>query len=401
MAIGLISIAAAASLVAACGSSSSGSSSSGSGGSTKTPFVFGIDTALSGPLLPYSSSIINGVTAAVNAANKAGGIDGRQIKVVKVDSQEQSQQASTALTQLATSDKAIAVFGWVISNNCQTSAPVAAQYQIPIICEDSTEQALNPVKKYVFASFPTEPTSATAMVTAAKKLIPHTGDLKIGIVHSDNAGVDKWAADVAKVAKSQGGASVVSSQAVPVSAVDASPFAANVKSAGSQVIFTNMTPTQYSSYDKFMTTAGAKIPVLALNGYSLYTQVPTLKSAPYRVMLPYDSFPEAATQSAGAKQIFDDFATVGLTTADQINAPTQVLQYLAASAVINSLKSCGASCTRSQLATKMESGSLSVPGIVNDFGWTATSHQPAEAYNVLSYAGGKWSTVDSGLAQDK
>ena len=67
--------------VAACGSSSGGSSS-GSGGSKGGTIVIGYDGDLSGPFAISGQGAIKGIQAYFAAANKAGGIAGKQVKLI-------------------------------------------------------------------------------------------------------------------------------------------------------------------------------------------------------------------------------------------------------------------------------------------------------------------------------
>ncbi|MEN3357169.1 MAG: branched-chain amino acid transport system substrate-binding protein [Mycobacteriales bacterium] len=85
---------AVASLLAACGSSkSSAGSDASSGGGNAEPYVWGINAELSGPVSCYGDRIAKGVEAYVSQVNAKGGINGRQVKLVKLDNAASESRA--------------------------------------------------------------------------------------------------------------------------------------------------------------------------------------------------------------------------------------------------------------------------------------------------------------------
>src|SRR4026209_2096988 len=79
--------------------------------------VIGEYGSLTGKDATFGISTQNGVAMAVDAVNKAGGLLGKQVRVIVEDDQGQSEQALTVVTKLITKDQVVAVLGEVASGN--------------------------------------------------------------------------------------------------------------------------------------------------------------------------------------------------------------------------------------------------------------------------------------------
>ena len=77
-------------VLAACGSEDSGAKSDGGGDTIK----IGVNLELSGGVASYGQSDTEGIELAVEEINKAGGIDGKQIEVIKVDNKSEAAEAT-------------------------------------------------------------------------------------------------------------------------------------------------------------------------------------------------------------------------------------------------------------------------------------------------------------------
>lgn len=69
----------------------------------------------------------------IDEINAAGGINGRQIKMITYDTQSDVNQAINAYHRLVEQDKVVAVFGPPVSNIGIALAPVAEQLKVPIV----------------------------------------------------------------------------------------------------------------------------------------------------------------------------------------------------------------------------------------------------------------------------
>src|SRR6516164_9543040 len=80
-------------------------------GVTASEVTFGMHTDLSGPAATYGVSSSNGVKMRFDEANKAGGINGRKLKVIVEDQAYQVPKAVQACNKLINRDKVFAFVG--------------------------------------------------------------------------------------------------------------------------------------------------------------------------------------------------------------------------------------------------------------------------------------------------
>lgn len=118
--------------------------------STGNELVFGEYGSMTGSESTFGISTHKGIIMAVEEANKAGGIKGKQIKVISYDTQGKSEEAVTVVTKLVTQDKVSLVLGEVASSRSLAAAPVAQQYGIPMISPSSTNPKVTQVGNNIF-----------------------------------------------------------------------------------------------------------------------------------------------------------------------------------------------------------------------------------------------------------
>src|SRR5688572_33157008 len=90
-------------------------SCAGEGGESDE-IVIGEYGSLTGTTATFGISTKNGVDMAIEETNAAGGVLGRQIRVIVEDDQGRPEEAQTVVTKLITSDRVVAVRGEVASS---------------------------------------------------------------------------------------------------------------------------------------------------------------------------------------------------------------------------------------------------------------------------------------------
>ena len=105
---------------------------------------------LTGRTASFGQSTKNGVEMAVDEINKAGGIMGRQVRVIVEDDQGEPNKAATVVSKLVNQDKVHAVLGEVASSNSLAAAPKAQEAGIPMISPSSTNPNVTQVGDYIF-----------------------------------------------------------------------------------------------------------------------------------------------------------------------------------------------------------------------------------------------------------
>lgn len=120
----------------------------GAGGNTGE-IVVGYYGDLSGRTSNFGQSTKAGVEMAADEINKAGGIDGRQIKILSEDDEGRPEKAATVVTKLIDQDRVVALLGEVASGNTLAAAPKAQNSKVPMISPSSTNPAVTQVGDYI------------------------------------------------------------------------------------------------------------------------------------------------------------------------------------------------------------------------------------------------------------
>lgn len=123
-----------AGLMAGCGGAKSG----GKGGDE---ILIGANLELSGGVASYGQSILEGVNLALDEINKEG-IDGKKIKLVKVDNKSDAAEATSAATKLIDKDKVSAIIGAATSTNTLAQVQIAQGKKIPLITPTGTSPTI-------------------------------------------------------------------------------------------------------------------------------------------------------------------------------------------------------------------------------------------------------------------
>ena len=104
---------------------------------------FGQTCALSGPNAAVCMGMGNGIRAAFQEVNLAGGVNGFQLKLISLDSEDQPEVAVNNSEQLIKEDSVFAVIGVVGANTSIAVAEVADDLQVPFIAPFTGAQAVS------------------------------------------------------------------------------------------------------------------------------------------------------------------------------------------------------------------------------------------------------------------
>jgi branched-chain amino acid transport system substrate-binding protein len=137
--IEIVAIVAATALILGCG-----------GGGNQNEILIGEYGSLTGTTATFGQSTHNGVTLATDEINSAGGVLGKQIKLLTEDDQSKPEEAATAVTKLITRDGVKAVIGEVASSRSLAAAPICQDNGIPMVTPASTNPEVTRKGEYIF-----------------------------------------------------------------------------------------------------------------------------------------------------------------------------------------------------------------------------------------------------------
>ncbi len=95
--------------------------------------VFGQSAALSGPAKELGEGMQFGILAAFEEANRAGGVNGRQLELVSLDDSYEPEAAIANTRELIESREVFALIGAVGTPTSRSATPVAAAADVPYV----------------------------------------------------------------------------------------------------------------------------------------------------------------------------------------------------------------------------------------------------------------------------
>ena len=98
----------------------------------------GINYELSGAVATYGSSSVEGFEMAIEKVNAAGGVNGKQIELVKYDNRSDPAEATTLANRLFAQDGVLAAVGPATSGAFKATIPVANSNKVPVISGSAT-----------------------------------------------------------------------------------------------------------------------------------------------------------------------------------------------------------------------------------------------------------------------
>ena len=112
--------------------------------------LFGQVAALSGPAQALGQGMREGMLAAFEEANRAGGIGGRKLELKSIDDGYEPEKTIGATKRAITDDKVFALVGAVGTPTSKAGQPIATAAEVPIIGPFTGAEFLrNPINRYI------------------------------------------------------------------------------------------------------------------------------------------------------------------------------------------------------------------------------------------------------------
>jgi ABC-type branched-subunit amino acid transport system substrate-binding protein len=147
--------------------------------------VIGSHVDLSGPLAPWGRAVSNGLQLAIEEANRAGGVNGRSIRLIVKDDAYDQAQAASAVRQLVTQDRVFAILGPLGTHTVTASLHEALSrgvlYLFPMTASPEAHTPLAPLK------FALTPTHEMEIQEGLRRILNARGPLKVGVIAPNDA----------------------------------------------------------------------------------------------------------------------------------------------------------------------------------------------------------------------
>ncbi|MCK1981921.1 ABC transporter substrate-binding protein [Peribacillus simplex] len=228
-----LSLTLAAGVLAGCSSSGSSEKSGGDGDTIK----IGVNLELSGGVASYGQSIAEGLELATAEINKEG-IDGKKIKLIKVDNKSEASEATSGAIKLTSQDQVAAIVGAATSTNSIAQVQIAQDNKVPVISPSGTSPEItfskDKLNDYVFRTSFIDPFQGTVAANFATKEIK----AKSAAIYIDSASdYSKGLAAAFKEQFEKNGGKIVAEEAYIAKDTDFRSTLTRLKSAKPDFIF--------------------------------------------------------------------------------------------------------------------------------------------------------------------
>jgi branched-chain amino acid transport system substrate-binding protein len=219
---------------------------------------------LSGRTSNFGQSTKEGVLMAADEINKAGGINGRQVRIISEDDEGRAEKAATVVSKLIDQDKVVAVLGEVASGNTLAAAPKAQGAKIPMISPSSTNPTVTEVGDYIFRVCFIDPFQGEVMA----KFAANTLKAKNAAIMLDfNSPYSRGLTEFFKNAFTKFGGKIVNEQSYTQGDRDYKGQLTAIRSANPDVIYIPGYYGEVGVIAKQAQQLGIKVPLLGGDGW--------------------------------------------------------------------------------------------------------------------------------------
>jgi branched-chain amino acid transport system substrate-binding protein len=261
-----------AGLMVGCKGGAQNTGSSGDGGGDV--IKIGANLELSGGVASYGRSVADGAELAFEEINKKGGINGKKLKLVKVDNKSDAAEATNGAIKLISQDKVVAIIGAATSTNTLAQVQVAQDNKIPLITPTGTNPTITnkdgKVNEYVFRACFIDPFQGTV---AAKFALDELKVKNAAVIIDTSSDYSKGLASAFKKSFEENGGKIVAEEAYVAKDTDFRATLTRIKSANPEFIFL---PGYYEEVGLIVKQArelGINVPIMGGDGWDSPTLV--------------------------------------------------------------------------------------------------------------------------------
>lgn len=223
---------------------------------------------MTGGIANFGKQTVNGIQLAFKEINAAGGVNGKQLKLILADNKSEPAEATNSVTKLITQDKVVAVLGPVASSNVLATLQVAQDNKIPVLTATGTNEKITvdggKVRPFAFRGCFIDPFQGKVMANFAT----NTVKAKTAVIYVDQS------SDYSKGLKQsfeetfvKNGGKVLSTEAFLQKDQDFKATLTKIKALNPEVIFI---PAYYEEVGKIVKQArelGITAPLLGTDGW--------------------------------------------------------------------------------------------------------------------------------------
>lgn len=265
-----------AGVLAGCSGGQNSSVGNSGGGDAKGDTIkIGANLELSGEVASYGQSISEGMELAIEEINDSGGVDGKKIKVVKVDNKSDNAEAASAATRLTSQENVLAIIGAATSGNTIAQAQIANDTKTILLSPSGTapnvtENEDGSINEYVFRTSYIDPFQGTVAANFATKEL----GVKTAAIYSDSASdYAKGLAAAFKETFQKAGGKIVAEESYVAGDTDFRSTLTRIKSANPEFVFIPGYYEEVGLIVKQARESGVTVPLMGADGWDSPTLV--------------------------------------------------------------------------------------------------------------------------------
>ncbi len=241
-----------------------GPSSAGSAKQEAGEIVIGHYGSMTGATAHFGQDTDKAARLAVEQLNAEGGVLGRKLRLVTLDTRGDGAEAANAVSRLIDVEKVSALLGEVASSLSLQGGRIAQRRQIPMVSPSSTNPKVTEVGDYIFRVCYIDPFQGKVMATFARQTLKFD---KVAILKDVKNDYSIGLSDAFKAAFVAAGGTITVEQSYSAGDTDFSAQLTAIKGSGAQAIWV---PGYYSEVGAIARTAdrlGVKVPLLGGDGW--------------------------------------------------------------------------------------------------------------------------------------
>ncbi|HEX2922898.1 MAG TPA: ABC transporter substrate-binding protein, partial [Chloroflexota bacterium] len=194
--------------------------------------LIGVDLPVTGSSASEGPFVRKAVNLAAKQVNAAGGINGKQLKLIEQDIQSTNPGALAALNKSVEEDKVLAIIGPIKSTMIQAMDDTVRKYGVPVMIGGTNATLTKKGNPWLFRCRPDDSIAAYAMVKYVKEDLKVT---KIGILHDTDA-FGTGGADLIEQYSKEMGTTVVKRESYTTKDKDYTAQLLSLKNAGAEIM---------------------------------------------------------------------------------------------------------------------------------------------------------------------
>ena len=228
-------------------------------------YKIGFIGPLTGATSMYGNAVMNGAAMYFEELNKNGGINGRQVEFITMDSEGDKAKAKNAYERLATVDEVCAIVGPVLTGETEVVAQAAAADGLPLITASATGDALSSYGDALFRTCFKDSFQGVKLADYAKEVL---GMSKVAVLYANNDAYSTGLYEAFKDECSKIGLEIVATESYATGDSDYKAQLTNIANAAPEAVFF---PYYYAECYDAATQArdlGLTVPFLGGDGFS-------------------------------------------------------------------------------------------------------------------------------------